>query len=220
LPRALAGGIKGIHKGCEVKKIDLKAKMVCLASGRTEAFDLLISTLPLPEMSGVIRDLPSEIRLAIRKLRWNSIFNLNLGLDKNDALNFHWTYFPSPKTCFFRVGLYHNFSPDLAPARMASLYAEVSYSKARPIDKRNIIFRIKADLKKAGLVKAAQIKAEDVNDIKYAYPIYDRNYKAAREKIIAFLKRNNVIACGRYGSWRYMSMEDSILDGVNAAEMI
>ena len=60
----------------------------------------------------------------------------------------------------------------------------------------------------------------DINDIKYGYPIYDRNYKASREKIVKFLTDRGVMPCGRYGAWKYMSMEDAILDGRRIAEVL
>jgi protoporphyrinogen oxidase len=60
----------------------------------------------------------------------------------------------------------------------------------------------------------------DINDIKYGYPIYDSQYNRARGDIINELNRHNIIACGRYGSWRYFSMENAILDGRRAASLI
>jgi protoporphyrinogen oxidase len=58
---------------------------------------------------------------------------------------------------------------------------------------------------------------EDTNDIKYGYPIYDSNYSKSRGEILEFLAQNNIMPCGRYGSWRYLSMEDAILDGRDVA---
>lgn len=115
----------------------------------------------------------------------------------------------------------NSFTFYLAPANKSSLYAEVSYSVNKPIDRDNILLRIKEDLKRAGILTSDErICLEDTNDIKYAYPIYDNNYRQSRKKILEFLIQNNVIPCGRYGSWRYMSMEDVILDGKDAAERI
>ena len=101
------------------------------------------------------------------------------------------------------------------------MYAEVSYSDRKPINKQKAISHITRDLKKIGLLSPKdKIYAKDINDIKYGYPIYDRHYKAAREKALSFLHENGIFPCGRYGSWRYMSMEDAILDGKRVAEML
>ncbi|MBU2258813.1 MAG: FAD-dependent oxidoreductase, partial [Candidatus Omnitrophica bacterium] len=93
LPNALAGGIKNIHTGCAVEKIDLKNKEIIFSDGRKEKFDYLISTIPLPELSHILKEMPESLAVQFRKLAWNSIFNLNLGLNNNQDLKQHWAYF-------------------------------------------------------------------------------------------------------------------------------
>ncbi len=222
LPQAFSKSLKNIYTESKISRIDLGKKEIEMSSGEKEKYDILISTIPLPEIAHLVRHLPREVRAAFHQLRWNSIFNLNLGVSsKSDALKRHWIYFPQKGTCYFRVGFPHNFSSDLAPARRGSLYAEVSYSDRKPIHKQKVISRITRDLKKSGLLPSkGRICAKDINDIEYGYPIYDRHYKAAREKISGFLNKNGIIPCGRYGVWKYMSMEDAILDGKRAAESI
>jgi hypothetical protein len=63
-----------------------------------------------------------------------------------------------------------------------------------------------------------RILVESVVDIPYAYVIYDDFRKKNLPSIINFLKRNSVWSIGRYGSWNYMSMEDTILEGKAALE--
>jgi len=87
------------------------------------------------------------------------------------------------------------------------------------MNKSEITARIKKDLRKAGILnKDDRICAEDINDIKYGYPIYDKNYRLSREKILNYLYQNSVIPCGRYGCWQYFSMGDAILDGKRIAD--
>lgn len=222
LPQAFAKSLGPIDTGSKISRIDLGKKEIETFSGRREKFDVLISTIPLPEMSRMIPGLSKEIQAAFNKLRWNSIFNLNLGMDLNrGVMKKHWTYFPEKEICFFRVGFPHNFSSDLVPEGKGSLYAEVSYSEHKPIDKRKMISHITRDLKKIELLpKKGKLCAKDINDIEYGYPIYDRHYKTAREKVLGFLNERDIVPCGRYGSWKYMSMEDAILDGKRVAEML
>lgn len=213
LPLAFSNQLKNIFTSCAVSEIDLDKKEIKLFSGAREGFDYLISTLPLPELKFLIKRLPKKIHFWLDKLKWNSIFTLNLGIDKNGLLDKHWIYFPQQKFCFYRLGFYHNFSANLSPKNMHSLYVEIAYSKERPIDKNKINSRIIEDLKKTGFLKTKnKIYAEDINDIQYGYPIYDKNYTICRKEIINFLNRNDIFCCGRYGSWRYFSMEDTILD--------
>jgi len=221
LSSALAGKIKNLNYNCRITGIDLNKKEIKIGSGRRERFDYLVSTIPLPELPSLASGLPARTLYWFAKLKWNSIFNLNLGVDKKENCGRHWVYFPHEEACFFRVGFFHNFSSDLVPQGKGSLYAEVAYSKDKPIDKDAIIARIKRELKKVGIIRKKDvICAQDINDIKYGYPIYDKNYRQAREKILKFLSAKGIVSCGRYGSWRYMSMEDALLDGRNVAEKL
>ena len=220
LALVLARQLRNIHVDCRVVEIDLKNKKIKLSSGAKEKFDLLISTISLPELPFLIKDLPGTVKSSLNKLNWNSIFNLNLGVEKSGTLKKHWIYFPQKDSCFFRVGFLHQFSFNLAPRNANSLYVEVAYSKEKSIDKNKIIPQITSDLRKVGILNQGEdIIVYDINDIKYGYPIYDINYRKSRETILKFLIQNSVRPSGRYGSWRYMSMEDTILDGMRVADI-
>ncbi|MDD5130998.1 MAG: hypothetical protein PHS66_08150, partial [Candidatus Omnitrophica bacterium] len=176
---------------------------------------------PLPEMPDLIESLPKQLKDAFQKLKWNSVYNLNLGLEKIDSAARHWVYFPQPDISFFRVGFFHNFSSSLVPAGKNSLYVEIAYSRNKPVDKNKIISQSIKDLKKMNIIRSRKdVLVQDVNDIKYGYPVYDFHYCASRKRIAEFFSKNNIISCGRYGSWRYMSMEDVLLEGKDVAERV
>jgi len=216
----LAERLKNIRTNSEITHINFAKKEIDISGGNREKYDYLISTIPLPEIFRLAESLPKEIIPEFKKLRWNSIFNFNIGIDRKDESGMHWIYFPQNDVCFFRVGFFQNFSSHLVPKGKSALYVEVAYSQHRPIDKVKIVLRIKGDLKKVRLLTSKdRIYSSDINDIKYGYPIYDKNYSVARRAILEFLSRNDVVPCGRYGSWSYMSMEDAILDGKKASEL-
>jgi len=221
LPKVLACGLKDVRTGCRAKRIDLKKKEISLSSGGKEKFDCLISTIPLPEVSRITPDLPVSVAVLFEKLKWNSIFNLNIGLNRPGNHNRHWIYFSDNKLCFFRAGFFNNISSSLVPRGKSSMYIEVAYSRERPLDKKQIITNIIRDLKSVNLISSLdEVCLQDINDIEYGYPIYDLLYKHSRDNAVGFLGENGVISCGRYGSWRYMSMEDAIQDGKRAADEV
>jgi UDP-galactopyranose mutase len=221
VPQAFARGLRHIHTGCLVTGIDLEKQEISFSHGEKVAFDRLVSTLPLPEAAKLLHWAPPAVKRSFSKLRWNSIFNLNLGLDGQESSRRHWVYYPQKDVCFFRAGFPHNFSSHLVPVNKSSLYIEAAYSPRKGIDKKSMIARIKKDLKKVGLLPAeSRVCLSSVNDIQYGYPLYDRNYSLARGVIVRYLLGKNMFLCGRYGSWRYMSMEDAILDGRNTAESL
>ncbi len=218
---AFSKQVRNIHTGFMLRKVDLRRRRLIFDNGETREFDDLISTIPLPELGGLIGDIPADVARAFKELRWNSILNVNFGLRQKWPSSRHWIYFPQEYLSFFRVGFFHNFSKDLAPPDRSSLYVEISYSKDKPLDRAAINSRIEADLRKVGILdKDDIIECRDINDIHYGYPLYDSRYATARRLILDFLHRHKILTCGRYGGWQYMSMEDVILDGKGVARRI
>lgn len=62
------------------------------------------------------------------------------------------------------MGFPHNFSGSAAPKGKKSLYAEVSYSEYKRINKKTTASLIKKDLKTAGILKG-RIKDEDAEKV-------------------------------------------------------
>ncbi len=221
----------GIHTLHQASKIDLRKKTVIFQNGRKVRFDKLVSTLPLPEMLRLITHLPPKVRAALNKLKYTSIFCLNLGLDRNNISDKHWIYFPEKRFVFFRVGFPTSFSSSVAPPGKNSLYVEVAYSADKPADpapghggrvnKEDLVKGTLKDLYKAEILSSTDtIEVCDAVDIKYAYIIYDKNYRESTQVIHEYLNRHHIYSIGRYGRWKYMSMEDAILDGKGAAELL
>jgi len=222
LPFVLSRNLKNIYTDCKIVSIDTEKKEIIMQSRAKEKFDCLISTLPLPELGRVISSPHPKVKTALKRLRWNSIYNLNLGSELNGQPSRHWVYFPEENVSFYRLGYFSNFSSSLAPAGKSALYIEVAYSTDIPLDKSGIIERIKGQLLKINLIhkKDTRTCIEDVNDIEYGYPIYDNNYQDSRTLIMQYLREKGILSCGRYGSWSYMSMDDVIMEGKEVADRL
>lgn len=82
LINSLARGLDCICCNHEVCQIDLDKKTLLFTNGAKEKFDILLSTLPLPEIGTMIRGIPGAILRSFKKLRWVSVYNLNLGVKK------------------------------------------------------------------------------------------------------------------------------------------
>lgn len=199
-------------------KIDTKRKKIKFSDGTEQAYNILISTIPLPELVQLI-DAPESITKAADQLKYNSILCVNLGIDRNKLTDKHWIHYPEAKYSFCRMSFLKNFSPHLTPKGKSSISAEVSYSKYRKIDKETIVDTVIKDIVKAKVLKKSdKIEMIDVIDIKYGYVIYDHNRKKNLSKIKRYLKNKSIIVGGRYGSWEYQWMDNAILDGKRAAE--
>ena len=58
------------------------------------------------------------------------------------------------------------------------------------------------------------------NDLKYAYAIYDRNRSRAVSPCLRFFESQDIHPGGRYGRWEYGTMEDALLQGLEAAKRL
>lgn len=221
LPNAFAKHLSSIKLNRKVIKIDVKRKEMTFKTGENVGYDRLISTLPLPVIVKLIKDIPRKVLIAADDLQHNSILCVNLGIKRHNISNKHWLYFYEKGFSFHRISFQMNFSPYTVPNGMSSVSTEVAYSKYRKISKATIIERVINDLIKAKILnKTDNVVVSDVRDIKYAYIIYDHNHRKNINIIHAYLKKNNIHPCGRFGEWEYFNMDHSILSGKKAADKL
>ncbi|MCK4648266.1 FAD-dependent oxidoreductase [bacterium] len=211
LPKSFLPFVRRINLNSTATRISLKDKKIRFNNGKEKKYQRLVSTIPLPELIKIIDRIPEKINKASKRLRYVSVLNLNLGIRRENISDKHWVYFPEKDFSFYRVGFASNFSSYLAPKGTSSIYAEISYSKDRPLDKKRIIKRVIKDLMKVGIITSRdRILVKLVLDIKYAYPLYDHNHREGVATIQKFLRENDIYSIGRFGSWEYLSMEDVI----------
>ena len=204
-----------------VQKIDLKHKVLQFKNGHTEPFDTLISTIPLDICLKSLKETASlSLQKAHTKLLCNSVVNFNLGLFNNNISDKHWIYYPEKQYPFYRIGFYHNFSAHMTPQGCSSLYGEFSYlKKSKPF----ITNKLKKALTKAKdilNIKNEDILTEKIINIAHAYVIYDFWREKNIHNIHKRLQENAIYSIGRYGQWKYSSMQEAVLEGKTVAKHI
>ena len=221
LTKGFVGKIRDVHLNKRAITIDQYRREIIFEDATIKHFKDLITTIPLPELSNILVNVPNEVKQAFSNLKWTSIYVLNIGI-KNDFLSDkHWIYYPEEDRIFYRIGFPTNFSMTVAPPKRTTIYVEIAYSDQKRIDKDNIIQKVTHDLKGAGLISdESEIEVCVPIDIKYGYAIYDFERAHAVRVIKDYLERFGIHSMGRYGSWRYMSMEDVILEGKEIASSL
>jgi protoporphyrinogen oxidase len=221
IAETLASRVNGLHLNHRAERIDTKARCIRFTNGTSVDYELLISSIPLPELIRLCPEAPVRVQEAARQLRTNSIMVVNLGIDRADVSDRHWVHFPEQDFAFFRISFPHNFSPDVAPRGTSSISAEVAYSADKPVDKAAIAERVVDDLIRARILRTTDvIRTTALRDIKYAYCIYDHQRKSALRTIHDWLGATGIVPCGRYGLWTYFWSDEAILSGRKAAESI
>src|SRR5581483_1115444 len=117
-----------LYLGCRVTALVLRDRLVEINGRYQVPYGRLVSTLPLPVLVRLMGDeAPSRVRAAAAALRWTSVINVNLGLDRPGDPTRHWVYFPERRFVFYRVGFPSAVEgAGMAPRGRSSLNAEVS----------------------------------------------------------------------------------------------
>lgn len=200
--------------------IDIKNKQVVFENGATEKYDTLISTAPLNSFLKMSNQ-PSNLNLTHvhQKLRHNSVVNFNLVVPKMDN-DKHWIYIPEKKFPFYRVGFWTNFSQEMAPG-YTSIYGELSYLPGK-IPQEKITYLTKKSIKQVldifEIKKTTKMVAEKILHLKHAYVVYDEWRANNLSFVHDALHDHSIHSIGRYGEWKYSSMQEAILDGKEMAE--
>lgn len=233
----LKGGIQSLSSGLvcqlsslfleeEATEIDVQRKTVLFTSGKTVRYDTLVSTMSLTDLVGISSGISPEIKSAARKLRYNAVLNINLGITPALKTNKHWIYFPEKKYPFYRVGISSNFTRYNHPPDTSSLYIEIAYRPGK-IDVgdektiKGITNTCVQKLRSIGLLEAkSKVITVCVLPVKPAYCIYDRQRTKNLKLIQGYLQKQHIYSIGRYGSWEYSAMEDALFWGKITAEKI
>jgi protoporphyrinogen oxidase len=205
--------------GANPEAIDLSKKTLTVG-GEVIPWRALVATIPLPELIKRIIDCPDIISESAEKLRCTPVRYLNVATKTKPNADFHWIYVPEEKYPFYRVGIYSNAVPAMAPPGHGSLYVELSDRGAMPkVDA--ILPDVARALAAAGAINAADdVLFAEIRELKYAYVVFDDNYYASVETLVKYLESNGVYPRGRYGSWVYNAMEDCILAGREVAQLL
>ncbi|NOZ63433.1 MAG: NAD(P)-binding protein [Caldiserica bacterium] len=219
---------KNIKKGVVSKiyweKKEIEVEGEGMSTGNTPysriPYDLLICTFPLPELFKALHPFPAKFSHLLPFFYANSILCYNIGIKGDNWKGVHWTYFPEKEFIFFRVGFYSHIAPLMAPPKCSSIYVEVAlHSQGQDIE-GNLEKRVIEDLIKAGILKnKREIEVIKPVYIPSAYPLFLGQRKEL-DNFKHWLQERGILLAGRYGAWKYYSMEDCIKEGRRIGESV
>jgi protoporphyrinogen oxidase len=221
LSRAVAREARSeVRLGTRLVALDLPARRARLSSGEEIDYGSLVFTAPLSSIGRLVEAGagPAGIVAAAARLRSVSVTTVEIGADDTGGERFHWAYFPEPRFRFYRIGSPSEVNPRLAPPGARSF--SVEFSHRGPVDAAALVAHAVTSLSELGLVDRARIRVTRSRIIPVAYVLFDRDHAAAREEILAGLRKHDVLVAGRYGRWEYSSMEDALLSGREAARAL
>jgi protoporphyrinogen oxidase len=217
--QALAGRLDSarVRTSASLEQVDYQKREVLVAGERVR-YSELVSTLPLPELLRRMPGLPKVIEEHATRLRCTTLRYLDLATRTKPTADWHWVYVPEKRFPFYRVGIYSNAVESMAPTGGGSFYVELA--DRGPVNETAVRESAQGLAAMGAISSAADVVFADPREIDYAYVVFDEHYYSATSAIHAFLESNGIYSRGRYGSWIYNAMEDSMLAGREVAATI
>tara|TARA_R110000824_G_scaffold178807_1_gene358719 strand:+ start:4248 stop:5498 length:1251 start_codon:yes stop_codon:yes gene_type:complete len=194
---------KKILTNSYVTRINPQSKTAYLQNNTEIKYEHLISSIPFDKLlfaSGTIHE-PSVYSS-------NKVVVFNLGFDLPSSFRENWIYFPQKDISFYRVGFYNNI---LDTHRM-SLYVELGRDRNEEVVKEDALKEVLRDLSRVGITKNHKLLSSHFVTMNPAYvhitPASIKDFKSQIEK----LNSKGIYSIGRYGGWKYCSMEDNVLE--------
>jgi protoporphyrinogen oxidase len=206
-----------VQTSASLDRVDYQRREAVLGGERV-AYSALVSTLPLPELLSRTPGLPKAIEVHASRLRCTTLRYLDLATRARPTADWHWAYVPEKRFPFYRVGIYSNAVPSMAPPGGGSFYVELA--DRGPVSERAVHESVQGLVEMGAIASPDDVVFADPREIDYAYVVFDDNYYAATSAIFAFLESHAIYSRGRYGSWTYNAMEDALLAGREVAATI
>jgi protoporphyrinogen oxidase len=190
------GNIYGIVENIEIEN---NRKFV-----NGKEYDLIINTIPLPELSTIITNMPQGVKKSIESLCYNSLLTYIFESDPDN--DWSWLYIPNLKIPTHRLVYQGNFSKKNAPYGRSSFTAEVTTrdESSEP--------QIREEL-----VRCFGKQPLDSQFTKYAYVIYDLKRSTNYSIIEQYFMESGIYLHGRFARWTYPNMDDCIKKSMDLA---
>ncbi|MFH1131615.1 MAG: FAD-dependent oxidoreductase [Pseudomonadota bacterium] len=210
---------KQVRLSSMAEEIDPEKQTVVIGGERI-SYRALISTMPLPLLVKALRNAPKEIIEAGAQLRAMPVRYLNVATRTPAPSKYHWVYVPEERLPFYRVGIFSNAVPSMAPPGCSSLYVELADRNSVQDEGETIRDVLSALVEVQAISSVDDVVFADLREIDFAYVIYDKNYEAALGCIAPYLESRHIYSRGRYGAWTYSAMEESLLVGQEVAQKV
>jgi protoporphyrinogen oxidase len=213
------GNLKINH---ELIAINPRVRQLRFSNGVVTDYDLLVSSVPLPDLIPMIQGAPQDVRDASRRLACSTCVLVNIGVNRDDLSTSQLTYIYDDDICFTRLNFPHMFSGNNVPQGFGSIQAELYFSdKYKPLTgpPQDWIQPAIRDLRRMGLIREEdKVVFHNARLLRYANIIFDLERGEALKTVHGYLDDVGIAYCGRYGDWGYMWTDESFKSGERAAE--
>ena len=203
-------------------KVDRVAKKGGGYEVNGEAFDLVVNTVPLPQIESVIEEIPPEVRADIQALKPISLINVMIGVKLDEPLpDLSWIYLPfEDQGPTNRATYYSNYSKFNAPEGHGCFLAEVTHRGELRADDREWLQGVVDGLERAGILRNDQVVLLDACNNEFAYIDQDLEFSARIARVRNWFDNSGYLTFGRFGRYEYHNSDQCVKRAMQVREHI
>jgi protoporphyrinogen oxidase len=200
--------------------INQNSRVIEFSNGESVGYDQLVSTMPLPALIDMLRDVPKSIVADAQTLFATEIDLVSVGFRKPQTSPALWLYVYDEDVAAARIYSPDWKSPDNVPEGCSSLQFEIYSSREAPQRlspdelKENCVVAIE----KMQLGRREDIVVIDHRRVPYANVVFDIGMEERRDRVLDWVRSQDIISAGRFGEWAYLWSNQAMMSGLNAGE--
>ena len=205
----------------KIVEIDPCLRKIFFKDGSHTYYEYLISSLPLPELIGMIKDVPASVKTAADKLLVTSVHLVSLGFRHPDIPPYQWFYIYDEEILPVRAYSPGHKSPDNVPHGCSSLQFEIYSSKKNPLDcsPAHLIEHVITKGQEMDLFTAGDIVVADYRKVPYGNVVFEKDMLRNRDEVHHYLNQRGIRYIGRFGEWDYLWSDQSLLSGKKISDI-
>lgn len=199
----------------EAIEVDCDEKLVKFNNGTVASYDTLISSLPLPEIIKLIKDVPKYVTESAERLYATSILLVSIGFKTNVKFPSLWFYVYDEDIPFARVYSPSMKSNNNVPRGKSSLQFEIYYTNKNPIEltDKQLTNKVLESISRMGIAKEDDVEVIDTRHVKYGNVVFYQGMEKDRKLVRDYLYGLGIKSIGRFGEWDYLWSNQSFLSG-------
>jgi protoporphyrinogen oxidase len=152
----------------------------------------------------------AKARDAAAKLAYNSLTTVAVGLKHDRLPEYSWVYLPQPdQGPANRITYLTNYSKSLAPEGQGLILAEAT-CKGEPRKDAAYVDEVVSGLETAGLLKKGDVALTHASAVKYAYVVFDLDFRRKIAAALAGVEALGMETLGRFGRFEYVNSDHCV----------
>jgi UDP-galactopyranose mutase len=211
--KSLAARLPDVRYGQQVARVNPREHELVTSHGQRLKWEVLISSLALPDLLSLVEKVPDEIGDAAGRLEALPISLVLLSIDRRLKTDIQRVYSSDLDMPAHKMVFNHNSSDYLRSLQNHGITAEVSgYRKETD---NELVEKVSGRLRDLQLLpNAARIRSAKVIRIGRAYPVPSLHRDASVQKIKEWLEAQNIYSVGRFGEWAYINSDEALYRGL------